>query len=293
MKIRHMLGVVEDARREKELELRRDGFEILPEEQISKLLGDKTAIRPDLIARRGDEVVIVEFARRRSNSSLPDEVKRSLAEFSAITDSKKNWNFEMVWIGEDAAVPEERTVDSFAQRAVLVAKHDEAAGLLLAYAALEGAISRLADRTPELHEQSKRRPHPGLAELASLGLLSPEDFSRLNAARQVRNSIAHGIDAQVSLSMVQDVALLAERIADARYVSVDQMVDWFFDNYEDPAGGVPFDSGEGGYQYVLGGPFDAHDVLSDQFSDASAEDIDEAVRLIESEAYEWVKKDVY
>ncbi|MFJ6906342.1 hypothetical protein [Streptomyces griseoluteus] len=293
MNIGRMLGVVEDARREKELELRRDGFEILREGQMSMLLGEKTAIRPDLIARRGDEVVIVEFARRQPNSSLPDEVKRSLAEFSTLTDSKKNWRFEVMWIGEDAVVPEERAVDSFAHRAVLVAKHDEAAGLLLAYAALEGAIARLADRTPELREQAKRRPHPGLAELASLGLLSPEDFSRLNAARQVRNSIAHGVDVPVSLSMVQDVAFLAERIADARYVSVDQMVDWFFDNYEDPANGVPFDSGEGGYQYVLGGPHDAHDVLSAQFPYASTSDIDEAVRLIESEAHEWVQKGVY
>jgi hypothetical protein len=288
-----MLGVVEDARREKELQLRRDGFEILREEQMEKLLGENTTSRPDLIARRGDEIVIVEFARRRPNSSLPDRVKRSLAEFSTIADSRKNWNFEMVWIGEDASVPEERVVDSFAHRAVLVAKHDEAAGLLLAYAALEGAIARLVDRTPELHEKTKRRQRFGPAELASLGLLSPEDFSRLNTARQARNSIAHGIDTLVSLSMVQDVALLAERIADARYVSVDQMVDWFFENYEDPANGVPFNSAEGGYQYVLGGPHDAHDVLSEQFPDASVNDIDEAVRLIESQAYEWVKKGVY
>ncbi|MEV5418635.1 MULTISPECIES: hypothetical protein [Streptomyces] len=293
MRDRRMLGVVEDALREKERELRRQGFEILREAQVSSLLGDKTTVRPDLIARRGDDVVIVEFARRQSNSTLSESVKRSLTELSTIVDSRKNWNFEVVWIGEDAAVPEERAVDSFAHRAVLVAKHDEAAGLLLAYAALEGAIARLVDRTPELRQESKRRPRTGLAELASLGLLSPEDFSRLNAARQVRNSIAHGIDAPVSLSMVQDVAFLAERIADARYVSVDEMVDWFFENYEDPANGVPFDSGEGGYQYVLGGPYDARDVLANQFPDASAEDVDDAVLLIESDGHEWVKKGDY
>lgn len=293
MKSGDLLGVVKDARRSKELELRRNGFEILREWQAAKLLAGKTTARPDLIARRGEEVVIIEFARRQPNSSLPEEVKRSLVELSALADSQNNWNFEMVWIGEGSAIAEEQVVDSFAQRAVLVANHDQAAGILLAYAALEGAISRLVERTPELQEQSKRRLRVGLGELASLGLLSPDDFHRLNMARQVRNSIAHGIETPVSLSMIKDVARMAERIADARYVSVDQMVDWFLENYEDPANGVPYDSSEGGFQYVLGGPYDATDVLSNQFPDASAEDIDEAARSVESEAHEWVKKGVY
>ncbi|MEU3446480.1 hypothetical protein AB0H29_04500 [Streptomyces thermolilacinus] len=293
MNIRHMLGVAEDARRKKVLELRRDGFEVLSDEQASKLVGGRVEAVPDLIARRGDEVVIVEFAQRQPDSALPDKVKDSLAFFSAISESKENWRFEMVWIGEDSAVPEERAVESFAHRAVQIAKHDEAAGLLLAYAALEGAISRLVERTPELREQYARRRRPGLAELTSLGLLSPEDFNKLNSARQARNSISHGIDVPVSFSMVEELATMAERLADARYVSIDQMVDWFFEHYEDPANGVPYVSSEGGYQYVLGGPYDAHEVLAEKFPDASPDDIEEAVKIVQSEAYEWVEKGVY
>ncbi|MFJ5088753.1 hypothetical protein [Streptomyces sp. NPDC088674] len=293
MNIGHMPGVIEDAYRAKESELRRDGFEILRGEQISEVLEGSTNIQPDLIARRGNDVVIVEFVHRRSNSSLPEKEKRSLAEFSTLSDSRENWRFEVVWIGENASVPEERAVDAFARRAVLVAEHDESAGLLLAYAALEGAVARLAERTPELHKHTGRRARPGLTELASLGLLSPEDFTKLNAARQLRNSIAHGIDVPVTTSMVRDVARLAEQIADGRYTSIDQMTDWFFENYEAPANGVPFDSREGGYQYVLGGPYDARGILTQHFQNAPWNIIEGAVRLIEAEASDWVRKGIY
>ena len=72
-----------------------------------------------------------------------------------------------------------------------------------------------------------------------------------------------------------------------------KMVSWFFDNYADPANGVPHDSGEGGYQYVLGGPYDAHEELSEHFPDASIDEIEEAVELIEQNGGEWVKKGQY
>lgn len=39
--------------------------------------------------------------------------------------------------------------------------------------------------------------------------------------------------------------------------TVAQMVSWFQERYKDPANGVPFNSAEGGYQYVHGGPYDA------------------------------------
>ncbi|MGW7514841.1 hypothetical protein ACWGJ2_04545 [Streptomyces sp. NPDC054796] len=292
MRVRHMLGAVEDARRRKISELRNKGFEILEPEQASKLLGVSSRSLPDLVARHDDQVIIVEFAQRRSPAPLPDGVKSSLEEFSSVAEANDNWEFEVVWIGEYSQVPDESSVYALANRALMIAKHDESAGLLLAYAALEGAITRLAERTPELRDQA-RGLRPGLTQVASLGLIGSDDFKKLNSVRQARNSIAHGMDVPVSYEMVQDVVFAAERLADSRYVSPDQMVDWFFENYEDPANGVPFESREGGYQYILGGPFDARDVLTDQFPEASDSDIDQAVGAIESESHEWVEKGIY
>jgi hypothetical protein len=46
---------------------------------------------------------------------------------------------------------------------------------------------------------------------------------------------------------------------------LDAMRRWFHRNYEDPVESCPHDSGEGGYQYIYGGPFDAHEELDAEF----------------------------
>ena len=51
---------------------------------------------------------------------------------------------------------------------------------------------------------------------------------------------------------------------------------WFFQHYEDPVHNTPYESAEGGYIYIWGGPHDAHDVLHSEFSDIIPEDVVEA-----------------
>lgn len=64
---------------------------------------------------------------------------------------------------------------------------------------------------------------------------------------------------------------------------IEVMKAWFFQNYEDPAEKTPYESAEGGYQYIWGGPYDAAEELAAEFGDHVAEDIiDEAVADIES-----------
>ncbi|MDT8332591.1 hypothetical protein RQ831_16155 [Roseomonas gilardii] len=41
---------------------------------------------------------------------------------------------------------------------------------------------------------------------------------------------------------------------------------WFNEMFVDPAEETPYESREGGYQYIFGGPYDARDELDDQFS---------------------------
>ena len=40
---------------------------------------------------------------------------------------------------------------------------------------------------------------------------------------------------------------------------------WFHSNYENPAERTPFESSEGGYIYIWGGPYDAEEVLREEF----------------------------
>jgi hypothetical protein len=71
--------------------------------------------------------------------------------------------------------------------------------------------------------------------------------------------------------------------------AVELIKDWFFRNFEDPAQSTPYDGGEGGYQYIWGGPYEAGDVISDVFADVTSDEIiNIAIEAIEREGLEWV-----
>ncbi|MEH7866403.1 hypothetical protein GFL54_31925 [Rhizobium laguerreae] len=80
------------------------------------------------------------------------------------------------------------------------------------------------------------------------------------------------------------------RLSRAR--KVEAMVQWFHENYEDPAVRMPYESAEGGYQWIWGGPYDAHEQISDNFSSvADDRAIEEAVESVNGDGlYEWAPK---
>lgn len=60
------------------------------------------------------------------------------------------------------------------------------------------------------------------------------------------------------------------------------MISWFHQNYEDPAQSTPYESAEGGYQWIWGGPYDASEQLYNKFGDIVSEKlIEEAAAEIE------------
>jgi hypothetical protein len=71
--------------------------------------------------------------------------------------------------------------------------------------------------------------------------------------------------------------------------AVETIKEWFFDNFEDPAESTPYESAEGGYQYIWGGPHSAQDILYDAFSGfAPIEAIEEALAEIQVNGFDWV-----
>lgn len=50
---------------------------------------------------------------------------------------------------------------------------------------------------------------------------------------------------------------------------VEYMVEWFHRYYEDPVHEMPYESREGGYQYIYGGPYDAESELYKEFGTAA------------------------
>lgn len=65
------------------------------------------------------------------------------------------------------------------------------------------------------------------------------------------------------------------------------MREWFFDNFSDP-NILPHDSGEGGFQWIWGGPYDARDELSTEFSGVVKDSaISELASDLSDENWEW------
>lgn len=70
-----------------------------------------------------------------------------------------------------------------------------------------------------------------------------------------------------------------ERLSRAR--QLEYMTAWFAGRYEDPAESTPYNSAEGGYLFIWGGPYDAKDELFNEFGSTIPEDrIDEAVEEV-------------
>ena len=66
------------------------------------------------------------------------------------------------------------------------------------------------------------------------------------------------------------------------------MRSWFFSNYEDPAEHTPFESKEGGYIYIWGGPYDAREELESVFSGyVRREALDVLISELDSKGPEW------
>ena len=66
------------------------------------------------------------------------------------------------------------------------------------------------------------------------------------------------------------------------------METWFRGLYEDPAERTPYESAEGGYIWIWGRPYEAHEVLGDEFGDIVDQDlIDSLVSDLDSECWVW------
>lgn len=69
------------------------------------------------------------------------------------------------------------------------------------------------------------------------------------------------------------------------------MKQWFYSNYENPAEHTPYESKEGGYIYIWGGPYYVKEELEIEFYGIVSDDaIDELAEELESESYEWAGK---
>lgn len=71
-------------------------------------------------------------------------------------------------------------------------------------------------------------------------------------------------------------------------IQIGAMRTWFYSNYEDPAENTPYETREGGYIYIWGGPYDADFVLQEEFADViSYGVIKKLVNELNNHCWEW------
>jgi hypothetical protein len=78
-----------------------------------------------------------------------------------------------------------------------------------------------------------------------------------------------------------------------RVAAADKMKEWFYENYEDPANSLSYNSREGGYQWIYGGPETPLDALQDGFGEELPfEFIEKVASDITDEAgiFDWTPK---
>jgi hypothetical protein len=267
-------------------ELYRDGWDVVENPDPESLPEPLRELRPDLIARRGSEILIGEV---KSRHSVGLEHLNQLAESVA---NLANARLEVYWLGDaaEAEPPLDNIRDFIREASDLTRAGHLASGTLIAWAALEGAITYFAMDKDDLETWGS--PWQLLSNLYSLGYISENDFQLLANLGKLRNEIAHHVSRIVpSVEGIEFILGIAERMISGRYISTDQMVQWFLEHYADPAKLVPHNSGEEKYQYRINEPYNAQEVLAENFPGATEEDLTQAVTSLEETSTEWIARD--
>jgi len=216
-------------------ELRGEGWSVLrqPDPQDLPEPLSRNLVRVDFVARRGDEILFGEVASR---ADARRERIDALAEQVAAVPGAR---LEVYWAGSTpAGSPDPDHVRRYIREADTIAGTSPQAALLMAFAALEGAVaifSAVAGIRPG------RTPWQTLSNLYSLGYVSEPDFNILRRLYELRSSIAHA--ASPRIPQLEDIRFcldLASRMLEGRYVTADRLVEWFSRQYksrQEPAAG--------------------------------------------------------
>jgi hypothetical protein len=243
--------------------------------------------RLDMIATRGDEVVIVEVKQGKSTESIPPQLTL-LADRAQVL----GWRVDLVSVPEEEVAAWSRARRHELERDALElfdSGHKEAA-VLLASAALEGAVRALAGRH-RLHVGSPGSARQMIDGLQSQGVIGPAMGYLLAQLTEARNRTTHAMPVGHAMtSQVRGAIEAATWLDGDSFTSPDEMADRFFEEFEDPAEWVPYETAEGGYQYPGGEPHDALDVLLGMYPDAPEAALSDALALIEPLGSEWVRK---
>ncbi|TOI48796.1 hypothetical protein CGI59_21990 [Vibrio parahaemolyticus] len=140
----------------------------------------------------------------------------------------------------------------------------------------------------ELIDEFRRKSAGGTLHIIRLSKLL-ELFSVQNDV--IQEALEAEEDSKNQLLAILRKRALIRKERNGNYTEVEAiqtMKGWFYARFKNPVECCPFESKEGGYQYIWGGPFDAEEELFNEFSgDIDERYIMKAVNEIEEDCTEW------
>ena len=236
----------------------------------------------DFIARRGTELLVGEIASRSSaKKERLDLLARQVAEIP-------NARLQVYWRGDSPlGKPDFGQVERYIREATAVADISPQAGFLMALAAVEGAIAAFAERVGVKPETP---PQQLLSNLYSLGYVDEVDFDRLRSLYRLRSQIAHlSTPRQPERDDILFVLNLADRMLNDRYISADEMVEWFLNKYQQGAGLASSDSDESEFHQAAE-TSTIGELLREAFSYASSRAIADASSDLRERSGVWLRQ---
>jgi hypothetical protein len=194
---------------------RDQGYEVTLAPKGDELPDALRTLPPDLIARKGGDVVVVEVKSRPSLSRPPRP-----SDLARVVREQTDWRFELVIVNPERQIPapydaqdwNEEDVQSRLREAktLLDAGHVEAA-LLLGWSATEATLRLLAER--EGLPLERMDPPYLLKRLATSAVLRQQEYNRFWSLFELRNAVAHGLkptqlDASDAQALVKATARL-------------------------------------------------------------------------------------
>ncbi len=263
-----------------------EGYVVSLSERLPKPFEAFTA---DAIARRGDDIVVVEV----KSANINDWPRERLEELTDILRAECGWRLDIITYERETSppVPDLNLARRRVREAQQLAEKSPDAASLLLWSAVEGALLAEADKR-EVSPARTLPPRSLVKQLTMDGVLSDNQGSELRDFAIRRDAIAHGMPADPPAPEQFDwLCRFVIAAATGRHADLHDMVEWFRANYSLPEdAGVPYVSDLGRYLWDGNGPCDAEEVLRDQFEDALDADIREAVQIIECDGTEWARR---
>ena len=198
-------------------EYRDKGYEVLLEPTLENLPDFLQKYRPDIIASRGSESVVIEVKSRSALNSASHQYLRDLAQ---LIEQQPGWRFELVITNPEDTAYSRQAEESFQQSEIesrlqvakqIVTQHVESS-FLYSWSLVEATL-RLVVQKEGLNSQ-RFSPIYLVKELVIEGVISKSEYQLLMNAISLRNAIIHGFKTtqQITQDSVYELIEITEQL---------------------------------------------------------------------------------